>query len=66
MSDQARYRPRQEFDFLGFVFSVMAGCDRGLEACAVIEREQDVYRGAVGHDDILAFGTIRLPSSHET
>jgi hypothetical protein len=47
--------------------ALMAGCDCGLEACAVIEREQDVvYRGTVGHDDALAWGIRRSPSSHET
>jgi hypothetical protein len=45
--------------------AVMAGCDCGLKARAVIEREQNVvYRGTVGHDDTLAWGRGPLPTSN--
>jgi hypothetical protein len=48
-------------------FAVMAGLHGGLQAGAVIEREQDVIdRRAVGHGDNLALGNNGLPYSHET
>ena len=76
VADAVERRQHVAGEFSGFLqhgggdvaveIAVMAGLHGGLQAGAVVEREQDVGdRRAVGHDDNLAFtgtGCCRLPT----